>query len=399
MNRKDFLKKSALLGLATPFLGHLLSSCAREEDLIPDVQVNFDGNVLVIGAGAAGMAAGYMLNRFGIDFQILEASSNHGGRVKKIDDFADFPIDLGAEWIHTPPEILAQLIDDPTVNASIDIVQYEPDSIEYWDGSNITRLNIGSSLYGEWKFKRTTWFDFFNDYFIPSIQDRISYNEVVSRIDYSGARVLVTTEGGQSYEADRVIFAAPISVLIDERVEFEPALPQSKQDILQRVSMPPGFKASIEFSERFYPDLMSTSLEGVIGENNPELFIDGAFRKGSERHIMNLFTVQDPAGIYSSFATEAEKAEYLINRLDSIFNGQASQYYVKHVLQDWTNEPHIRGSYSFYDNYDDLPNLAAPIDNKIYFAGEAMSIDNPSTVHGAAQSAYVAVQSILETAS
>jgi protoporphyrinogen oxidase len=52
--------------------------------------------ILIVGAGAAGITAGHALSEKGIDFEILEASSVHGGRVKKDADFADFPIDLGA---------------------------------------------------------------------------------------------------------------------------------------------------------------------------------------------------------------------------------------------------------------------------------------------------------------
>ena len=40
--------------------------------------------VLIIGAGAAGITAGHLLAERGVDFEILEASSTHGGRVRKL---------------------------------------------------------------------------------------------------------------------------------------------------------------------------------------------------------------------------------------------------------------------------------------------------------------------------
>ena len=49
--------------------------------------------------GFAGITAGHILQKQGIDFQILEAASTHGGRVKKASDFVDFPIDLGGDQI------------------------------------------------------------------------------------------------------------------------------------------------------------------------------------------------------------------------------------------------------------------------------------------------------------
>ena len=60
---------------------------------------NFDGKVIIVGAGAAGLAAAKKLEEAGIRYQILEATDHYGGRIQKNEDFADFPIDLGAEWI------------------------------------------------------------------------------------------------------------------------------------------------------------------------------------------------------------------------------------------------------------------------------------------------------------
>jgi len=40
--------------------------------------------------------------------------------------------------------------------------------------------------------------------------------------------------------------------------------------------------------------------------------------------------------------------------------------------------------------------IKEPIDSKVYFAGEALSIDNQSTVHGASESAFVVMKEILE---
>ena len=83
MTRKDFLKNFVALGIGTPFLSMLLASCSKEELFFQDFDVNFTGKILIIGAGAAGITAGHILNKQGIDFQILEAAPIHGGRVKK----------------------------------------------------------------------------------------------------------------------------------------------------------------------------------------------------------------------------------------------------------------------------------------------------------------------------
>ena len=92
LERDEFLRMIAKLGLGALLAPSLLTSCKKDE-----LQVNFSGKVLIIGAGAAGLIAGYTLQRYGIDFEIIEASSVYGGRIQRNSTLADFPIDMGAE--------------------------------------------------------------------------------------------------------------------------------------------------------------------------------------------------------------------------------------------------------------------------------------------------------------
>jgi len=104
MKRREFIKNSTWAAFGMTFMSSFFTSCKEGEVL----EVNFSGKVIIIGAGAAGLMAGYMLHKYGIDFEIIEASSVFGGRVKKIDNFSDFPIDLGAEWVHEQPSIFCR---------------------------------------------------------------------------------------------------------------------------------------------------------------------------------------------------------------------------------------------------------------------------------------------------
>ena len=67
----------------------------------------FKGKVIVIGAGASGLVAGHILKEHGIEFQILEASSQFGGRIRDAEpSFADFRVAVGAEWVHAKNAIM-----------------------------------------------------------------------------------------------------------------------------------------------------------------------------------------------------------------------------------------------------------------------------------------------------
>ena len=62
--------------------------------------------MIIVGAGAAGLAAAKILEQNNINYTILEATNRYGGRLKKDTTLADFPIDIGAEWIHSNPKVL-----------------------------------------------------------------------------------------------------------------------------------------------------------------------------------------------------------------------------------------------------------------------------------------------------
>ena len=393
MNRKEFIRQFALVGAAAPFLSTLLSACDKEDKFFSDWNVTFNGKVLIIGAGAAGLTAGHILNKYNIDFQILEASSVHGGRMKKIEGFADFPIDLGAEWIHTDPSVLARILNDQQSNEDIDIITYNPQTFSIWKNGKLRKRNIYSNFYSEYKFKNSTWYDFFDQLIVPDIQDRIIYDTPITSIDYTNGQVLVQSLDGQIFTSDQVLVTTPISILQSDYIQFSPALPNEKVEALNSIDFPPILKVFIEFSERFYPDIVL-----IGGLSADDLYYDAAFGKDTERNILGLFAIGELARTYSEMSSEEEVFQTIMTELDEMFDGKASASYQKHVIQNWTHEPFIRGSYSHFQNNETetIETLIEPLAGKIYFAGEAMNLDgDTSTVHGAAESAYKILEGML----
>jgi monoamine oxidase len=80
-----------------------------------------DVEVLIIGGGAAGLAAARQLHDAGINIALIEARDRIGGRVFTVHDESTIvPIELGAEFIHGRAPELRQLVDDARL-ASVDI--------------------------------------------------------------------------------------------------------------------------------------------------------------------------------------------------------------------------------------------------------------------------------------
>jgi monoamine oxidase len=397
MNRSEFLRKCAALGIGLPVASFLLQAC--DDDITsPNFTVNFSGKVLIIGAGSAGLTAGYLLHRHNIDFEILEAAPVMGGRMKRIEGFADFPIDLGAEWIHDNPDILARLIRNPDVKASVDMVTYNPQTIHKAKDGEISKINWASNFYSEYKFKSTTWFGFFEKFIAADIQDKIKLESVVEEIDHTNDKVSVKLNDGTVMEADKVLVTVPIKVLQDKDIVFKPALTQIKQDAIDSIQMDAGLKVFIEFKERFYPDivLFGGFIQAITTDS--KAYYDAAFGKDSSRNILGLFSINEDAAEFTSLGSDQDIVDAVLAELDQLFDGQATKNYVKHVVQNWSKEPFIRGSYSytFNDGIDvTMERLLVPIDDKVYFAGEAMSKYAQATVHGAALTAYEVVEKML----
>lgn len=389
------------MGLGMSFLSMFLESCAQAEnearELVPQISTDFTGKVLIIGAGAAGMSAAYFLERNNIEYEVLEASGTYGGRVKRTDDFADFPIDLGAEWLHTDPIVLSEILDDSSITDNIELITYNPQTYSVWNGKKLSRQNWMNNFYSEYKFKSTTWFGFFEKYIIPHIGAKIQYNQAVEEINYQNEKIQIKTAAGQTFEADKVLITVPITILQQEMISFNPPLPTNKIDAIKGVEMGDGIKVFIEFREKFYPDMIV--MGGILGalSASERLYYDAAFGKDVEKHVLGLFTVGENATPYAQLENDQAIIDKILGELDEMFEGKASETYEKHIIQNWSKEPFIGGSYpqSYENRSQNIANILEPLDKKVFFAGEAIHDEWQSTVNGACESGYEVVKNLL----
>src|SRR5271169_1277728 len=60
-----------------------------------------DADVVVVGAGAAGLAAARRLGERGLRALVLEARDRIGGRAHTVITATGYPVDLGCGWLHS----------------------------------------------------------------------------------------------------------------------------------------------------------------------------------------------------------------------------------------------------------------------------------------------------------
>lgn len=441
MNRRRFLKQSALFSLGGLLLPSALLSSCKKDALFEEIK--FDGKVLIIGAGAAGLYAGYLLQSKGIDFEILEAGANYGGRLGKLTGFANFPIDLGAQWLHGKNSIVGDLIKRTKTKITTDesttvywfnnqLISTLPKNAYIFEGENLPDVsykdyaiqkglgneykNIIENIAGDqgaaasllsvyynnleeinwssgdddYKFEET-YFDLIDTQIVSSIKNKVRLNTIVKKIDYSQTPIVVTDREDNIYTADKIIVTVPITILKSNDIEFLPRLSSEKTNAFSKIGMGAGMKVFLKFTNKFFN-------ENIIGGNICAAYADDSIGKIQNDNILLAFIMGDQADYLTSLGSDNAITSALLQELDEMYNGAASASFIASYVQNYTTNPFIKGAYSYSTiGMGDSRKIASQsVDKKLYFAGEAMNINgHHQTVHGAIETGYREVINML----
>ena len=401
-----YLKKARLF-LSVTLLGLSLAGCfnwsARATNKVPkttalDKTYKYDGKVIIIGAGAAGLAAAKVLQLNGIDYEILEATERYGGRIKKDSLLADFPIDVGAEWIHSNPVVLNILKGKKGNEIDEELIPYHLEDAYSWNGLEYekvskSKLDFDYNFMPESKFKKSTWYDYIEKNIANKVKHKIKFSSAVTEIDYSKNKVIITTENGKSHKADKVLVTVSIGVLKSNKIKFIPELSQEKKESIESVSFLPGFKLIMKFDEKFYPDAINCNT--TSGE---KVYYDIAFKKETKTNILGLLVTGNSTKKYYAYKTEEKIVESAITELDAIFNGKASESFSgEYIIENWGQHNFTMGTWTqaFPEKNRNLKILNQPINKKIYFAGEINDIYNQMGVPGAVLSGFNSIDKLM----
>lgn len=209
----------------------------------------------------------------------------------------------------------------------------------------------------------------------------IRLNEKVTRISYGADGVEVETSSGV-FGGEKAIVTLPLGVLKQASVKFEPSLPASKQAAIGRLAMGVLNKVYLKFPKIFWNEEIENF--GYLGETLGEWSDWMSFVPYVGAPVLMAFH-----GGEKGFALEELSDDAIIAgamKTLRVIYGDAIPEPEGYLITRWGKDPYSFGAYSHIPPFasgDDFDALFEPVDDVLYFAGEATSREYPATQHGA----------------
>ncbi len=214
----------------------------------------------------------------------------------------------------------------------------------------------------------------------------------VEGVDYRGAGVQVHTSQGV-VSADKALITLPLGVLKEGSVTFAPVLPAEKASAIARIGMGVYDKLYLRFPKAFWD---ASDVITQLGTSQGVWSNWYALQRVTGVPMLCALNGGNAARLLESM-TDAEIVSSAMQQLRSIY-GVAVVEPDSYRVTRWAADPFARGSYSFPGVgalRDDRKTLAAPVQGRLYFAGEATHADYSGTVHGALLSGWREARRIL----
>lgn len=401
--------------------------------------------VVVVGGGAAGIAAARRLHEAGVPCLLVEARPRLGGRAWTIVESAGgTAIDLGCGWLHsadrnpwleiaqaqgrqidhTPPPWMRpgaqrgfpadeQRAFRHSLNAFFERLEaasasgVDAPASEFLEAGNRWNGLIGAvgTYTSGGELGEVSAIDL--DRYADSGENARAvegYGAVVAahaspldvqldcpvrRIDHGGPRIRIETARG-TIEARAVIVAVPTPLIADGTLAFHPALPRHVE---AAAGLPLGLA-----------DKLFLSLEGADEfEIESRMFGHTDRSRTGAYHFRPFGRPQIEGYFGGALAHDLEKGgpaaflDFATTELVGLLGSDFARRIELITVHAWAGDPCARGSYSYArpGHADSRAMLAEPADGRIFFAGEACSLHEFSTAHGACLTGIAAADAVV----
>lgn len=210
----------------------------------------------------------------------------------------------------------------------------------------------------------------------------------VQRVEHDELGARVRTAAGDVLEADRVIVTVPLGVLQAGTLEFAPPLPADKLAAIARLEMGSLEKVILRFPAAFWPTERDSAWL-YVGRERGELPLVVDLTRDAGAPTLALLHGGTRAREQLDTRDDAALVADALGVLESLLGTSVPAPVATHVTR-WRSDPWSRGSYCFPalgQSMEDFDRLAAPVGERVLFAGEATSRSYFGTVHGAVHSA------------
>ncbi|MGF1444818.1 MAG: flavin monoamine oxidase family protein [Pikeienuella sp.] len=411
-----------------------------------------DPEVVIIGAGAAGMAAARKLMKAGVSTIVVEAADRVGGRAWTDSTAFGAPVDIGCSWVsgsdrnslvkiarkhgftlvdHTdaPQSLFVEgraateaewaaydrsyeVIDAALTKAgkagrTDPAIEVIPKDLAF---SGTTQSWLGPMDYGV-DFKDLSPMDHWEqEDDQPSYLVRegfgaivatlaeglpIRLGTVVTAIDWSGSGVAVETSAG-TIRAAACLVTVSTGVLASGAIRFTPELPAATQEALHNLPMALLVKVPMLFDGARFGLAEGEVVTYHVPDETPAracFFI--AWPCGHDYLFGN---IGGELGWALSKEGEAGTVSFALEELEKLFGSDVRKHFIAGFRTDWATNPLTWGAYSSQrpGQRGARKALGKPIAERLYFAGEAVDPDRATLANGAFDSGERAAKKIVK---
>jgi len=392
-------------------------------------------DVIIIGAGSAGLSAAKELTKQGISFIVVEASHRIGGRAYSEEIAPDIWFDLGCAYLDVGSDAKNHIdesnpfIDFARSQGAV-VEEYKYDSHYIYNGKplNDNEMKAREAFYKDCgeairssvedgdDCAISEIIDLENPYATPyndmmavtapkdldeasaadffhGVEEYVTFNTLrgygnlvaqwgsdvevslntkVENVEWSGKGVIVKTAKG-SMRARCLISTVSNGILAAQHIHFEPRLPDWKMEAIHGLPMGAENKIGVHFTK----DVFDPGASGYYQSWSSDA--QGAY---IDVNLMstNVVTVFMGGRFSIWMEQQGQQAahEFAVDRIAELFGNDIRQSVGRSIVTAWVTDPWTLGSYAcaLPGQYHQRETLPLAIDNKLFFAGEATARAN-----------------------